>query len=96
MWLLILAPPLFLRPAMRGGKRGRRPASPQAGGAGLVAAGLQQWENGEKIGLIQSLRVERLRAPRSTQSRAQRDNQSHTLAEGRGTAGDTTKLLLAS
>ena len=92
MWL-ILAPQLFLRPAIRGGKRGRRKAS-QQGGAGLVAARLQQWENGEQIGLIQSLRVDRLRAARSTQSRAQRDNQSQTLAEGRGrTAGDTTKLL---
>ena len=91
MWL-ILAPQLFLRPAIRGGKRGRRKAS-QQGGAGLVAARLQQWENGEQIGLIQSLRVDRLRAARSTQSRAQRDTQAQTQAEGRGTAGDTTKLL---
>jgi hypothetical protein len=43
------------------------------------------------MGLIQSLRVDRLRAARSTQSRAQRDKQSQTQAEGRGT--DTTKLL---
>jgi hypothetical protein len=91
MWL-ILAPQLFLRPAIRGGKRGRRKASQQEG-AGLVAARLQQWENGEQIGPIQSLRVERLRAARSAQSRAQRDTQSQTQAEGRGTAGDTTKLL---
>jgi hypothetical protein len=91
MWL-ILAPQLLLRPAIIGGKRGRRKAS-QQGGAGLVAARLQQWENGEQIGRIQSLRVDRLRAARSTQSRAQRDSQSQTLAEGRGTAGYTTKLL---
>jgi hypothetical protein len=91
MWL-VLAPQLFLRPAIRGGKRGRRKAS-QQGGASLVAARLQQWGNGEQIGSIQSLRVDRLRAARSTQSRAQRDNQSQTLAEGRGTAGDTTELL---
>jgi hypothetical protein len=50
-------------------------------------------ENDEQIGRIQSLRVDRIRAARSTQSRAQRDNQSQTLAEGCGTAGDTTKLL---
>jgi hypothetical protein len=96
MWL-ILPPQLFLRPAIRGGKRGRRRASQHGDrgrGGGLVAARLQQWENGEQIGLIQSLRVDRLRAARSTQSRAQRDNQSQTLAEGRGTAGDTTKLEL--
>jgi hypothetical protein len=95
MWL-ILAPQLLLRPAIssiRGGKRGRRKAS-QQGGAGLVAARLQQWENSEQIGHIQSLRVDKLRAAHSTQSRAQRNNQSQTLAEGRGTAaGDTTKLL---
>jgi hypothetical protein len=83
---------LFLRPAIRGGKRGRRMSS-QQGGAGLVAARLQQDGNGEQMGLIQSLRMERLRVARSTQSRAQRDNQSQTQAEGRGTAGDTTKLL---
>jgi hypothetical protein len=31
---LTLAPQLFLRPAMRGGKRGRRKASQQGGGGG--------------------------------------------------------------
>jgi hypothetical protein len=37
------------------------PAPLTRGGAGLVAARLQQWGNVEQIGLIQSLRVEFLR-----------------------------------
>ena len=52
MWL-ILAPQLLLRPAIIGGKRGRRKAS-QQGGAGLVAARMQQWGNGEQIGPIRT------------------------------------------
>jgi hypothetical protein len=54
MWLVLPgapAVPCLLRPAIRGGKRGRRKAS-QQGGSGLVAATLRQWENGEQIGLI--------------------------------------------
>jgi hypothetical protein len=72
MWL-VPAPQLLLRPAIRGGKRGRRTAS-QQGRAGLVAARLQlqQWENGEQMGVMHSLRVDRLRAARSTRSRTQR------------------------